>query len=143
MASVCLTKRCLASLYDVAPISHTYDSDKLEIRLVKGWIFLSIAIVGEVIATSALKSSEGFSRLAPSVLVLAGYSLAFYFLSLTLQFIPVGVAYAAWAGLGIVLVAAIAWLIHGQKLDMWAFVGIGLILSGVAVLNVLSKTSAH
>lgn len=109
----------------------------------KGWIFLSIAIVGEVIATSALKSSEGFSRLAPSVVVLAGYSLAFYFLSLTLQFIPVGVAYAAWAGLGIVLVAAIAWLIHGQRLDMWAFVGIGLILSGVAVLNLLSKTSAH
>ena len=109
----------------------------------KNWLFLAIALVGEVVATSALKSSEGFTRLAPSLIVLAGYSAAFYFLSLALKSIPVGIAYAVWAGLGIVLVAAIAWLFHGQKLDSWALVGMGLIISGVAVLNLLSKTSAH
>ena len=109
----------------------------------KNWFFLAIAIVGEVVATSALKSSEGFTRLAPSLIVLAGYSAAFYFLSLALKSIPVGIAYAVWAGLGIVLVAAIAWLFHGQKLDSWALVGMGLIISGVAVLYLLSKTSAH
>lgn len=109
----------------------------------KNWLFLGIAIVGEVIATSALKSSEGFTRLVPSVIVIAGYSLAFYFLSLALRTIPVGIAYAIWAGLGIVLVAALAWVFYGQKLDAWAFVGMGLIVSGVAVLNLLSKSAAH
>ncbi len=109
----------------------------------KSWLFLAIAIVGEVIATSALKPSEGFTRLVPSAVVVVGYGVAFYFLSLALKTIPVGVAYAVWAGLGIVLVAAIAWIIHGQKLDLWAFVGMGFIVSGVVVLNVLSKVSAH
>ncbi|BEA56660.1 quaternary ammonium compound efflux SMR transporter QacL [Escherichia coli] len=106
----------------------------------KNWLFLAIAIFGEVVATSALKSSHGFTKLVPSVVVVAGYGLAFYFLSLALKSIPVGIA---WAGLGIVLVAAIAWIFHGQKLDLWAFVGMGLIVSGVAVLNLLSKVSAH
>lgn len=109
----------------------------------KNWLFLAIAIVSEVIATSALKSSEGFTKLAPSLIVVAGYGAAFYFLSLTLKSIPVGIAYAVWSGIGIVLVAVIAWLLHGQKLDFWGFVGIGLIVSGVAVLNLLSRTSAH
>ncbi|HAT3667238.1 TPA: quaternary ammonium compound efflux SMR transporter QacL [Citrobacter freundii] len=109
----------------------------------KNWIFLAIAIFGEVVATSALKSSHGFTKLVPSVVVVAGYGLAFYFLSLALKSIPVGIAYAVWAGLGIVLVAAVAWIFHGQKLDLWAFVGMGLIVSGVAVLNLLSKVSAH
>lgn len=109
----------------------------------KNWLFLGVAIVGEVVATSALKSSEGFTRLTPSVVVLIGYGVAFYFLALALKSIPVGIAYAVWAGLGIVLVAAIAWMFHGQKLDAWALVGMGLIISGVAVLNLLSKTSAH
>ena len=109
----------------------------------KNWLFLAVAIIGEVIATSALKSSHGFTRLVPSVVVVAGYGVAFYFLSLALKSIPVGIAYAVWAGLGIVLVAGIAWVFHGQKLDLWAFVGIGLIISGVAVLNLLSKVSAH
>ena len=109
----------------------------------KNWLFLAVAIVGEVVATSALKSSEGFTRLVPSAIVLVGYGVAFYFLSLALKSIPVGIAYAVWAGLGIVLVATIAWIFHGQKLDLWAMVGMGLIISGVAVLNLLSKTSAH
>ena len=90
----------------------------------KGWLFLVIAIVGEVIATSALKSSEGFTKLAPSAVVIIGY-----FLSLVLKSIPVGVAYAVWSGLGVVIITAIAWLLHGQKLDAWGFVGMGLIIA--------------
>ncbi|KLJ02522.1 Qac family quaternary ammonium compound efflux SMR transporter [Luteimonas sp. FCS-9] len=109
----------------------------------KSWLLLAVAIVGEVVATSALKSSEGFTRPIPSAIVVVGYGLAFYALSLALKSIPVGIAYAVWAGLGIVLVTAIAWIFHGQKLDPWGFVGMGLIVSGVAVLNLLSKTSAH
>ncbi|HBW9766601.1 TPA: QacE family quaternary ammonium compound efflux SMR transporter, partial [Klebsiella pneumoniae] len=105
--------------------------------------FLVISIVGEVIATSALKSSEGFTKLAPSAVVIIGYGIAFYFLSLVLKSIPVGVAYAVWSGLGVVIITAIAWLLHGQKLDAWGFVGMGLIVSGVVVLNLLSKASAH
>ncbi|GHV00970.1 quaternary ammonium compound efflux SMR transporter QacE delta 1 [Campylobacterota bacterium] len=109
----------------------------------KNWLFLTIAIFGEVVATSALKSSSGFTKLIPSIVVVVGYGLAFYFLSLALRSIPMGVAYAVWAGLGIVLLLAIAWIFYGQKLDFWAFVGIGLIVSGVAVLNLLSKVSTH
>ena len=112
-------------------------------NILKNWLFLATAIISEVIATSALKSSEGFTRLVPSFIVVAGYAAAFYFLSLTLKSIPVGIAYAVWSGLGIVLVTAIAWVLHGQKLDMWGFVGVGFIISGVAVLNLLSKASVH
>ena len=109
----------------------------------KNWVFLFIAIVSETVATSALKSSEGFSRLWPSVLVVAGYSAAFYFLSLTLRTIPVGIAYAIWSGIGVVLIALAGWLIHGQRLDAPALIGIGLIVSGVIVMNVFSSSSAH
>ncbi len=107
------------------------------------YFFLAIAILSEVIATSALKSSDGSTKFVPSVIVVTGYAAAFYFLSITLKTIPVGIAYAVWSGLGVVLVTAVAWVLHGQKLDSWGFVGIGLIVSGVAVLNLLSKTSAH
>lgn len=109
----------------------------------KTWIILLVAIVSEVIATSALKASDGFSKLVPSVMVVVGYGLAFYFLSLTLKVMPVGVAYAVWAGLGIVLTAIIGWWLFGQRLDWAAFVGIGLILLGVVVINVFSNSSAH
>lgn len=109
----------------------------------KNWLFLAIAIVSEVAATSALKASEGFSRLWPSLLVAAGYAVAFYFLSLTLRAIPVGVAYAVWSGLGIVLVTALAWLLHGQKLDAPALFGMGLIVAGVLVMNLFSRSAAH
>ncbi len=108
-----------------------------------GWLLLTVAIVSEVIATSALKASEGFTRLVPSCIVVVGYGIAFYFLSLALKSLPVGIAYAAWAGLGIVLVSAVAWIIYGEKLDAWAFVGIGLILSGIMVLNLFSRAGAH
>ena len=107
----------------------------------KHWVYLIIAIIAEVVATSALKSSEGFSKLGPSLVTFFGYAIAFYLLALTLKAIPVGVAYAIWSGVGIVLVSAIAWVVFGQKLDFWGITGIGLIISGVAVLNLLSKTS--
>jgi len=109
----------------------------------KNGIFLLIAIVSETVATSALKSSEGFSRLWPSVLVVAGYSAAFYFLALTLRTIPVGIAYAIWSGVGVVLIALAGWLIYGQKLDAPALLGMGLIIAGVVVMNVFSTSSGH
>lgn len=107
------------------------------------WIYLAIAIVAEVIATSALKSADGFTRLVPSMVVVAGYSTAFYFLSLALRGVPVGVAYAVWSGVGIVLISLIAWLLHGQKLDAPAVVGMTLIVAGVVVLNVYSRAAVH
>ena len=109
----------------------------------RNWIYLAITILGEVVATSALKSSNGFTKPIPSAIVIIGYGFAFYFLSLALRSIPVGVAYAIWAGVGIVLVATIAWIFHGQKLDLWAMIGIGLIISGVAVLNLFSRSGTH
>jgi len=107
------------------------------------WLFLSIAIVAEVIATSALKSSAGFTRLWPSLLVAAGYGAAFYFLSLTLRSIPIGIAYAIWSGAGVVLIALIGWLLYGQQLDAPALAGMGLIVAGVVVINAFSKVTAH
>ncbi|WP_028302744.1 DMT family transporter [Oceanospirillum maris] len=109
----------------------------------KSWLFLATAIVAEVIATSALKSSEGFTKLWPSVIVVIGYGLAFWLLSITLKTIPVGIAYAVWAGAGVVLVALMGWFFFQQKLDAMGILGIGLILSGVFVLNVFSKSSVH
>ncbi|MCA1326491.1 SMR family transporter [Herbaspirillum sp. alder98] len=106
------------------------------------YLALGIAIVSEVIATSALRASDGFSRLWPSVAVVVGYGLAFYFLSVTLRTIPVGITYAIWSGLGIVLISAVAWVLFGQKLDLTAIIGMGLIIAGVLVLN-LSKSSVH
>jgi small multidrug resistance pump len=109
----------------------------------KNWLFLAIAIVSETIATSALKASDGFSRLVPSVAVVAGYGIAFYFLSLTLRTIPVGVAYAVWSGVGIMLISLVGWIVYGQKLDAAAIAGMALIVAGVVVMNVFSKSAAH
>lgn len=109
----------------------------------KGWLFLGAAIVAEVAATSGLKASEGFTKLWPSLLVIIGYTLAFYFLSQTLRVIPVGIAYAVWAGLGIVLIALAGWLVFGQKLDWPSLLGITLIITGVLVINIFSKTSVN
>ncbi|MBP7880514.1 MAG: multidrug efflux SMR transporter, partial [Acinetobacter sp.] len=89
----------------------------------KNWMFLFIAIIAEVIATSALKSSEGFTKPIASIIVVLGYIIAFYCLSLTLKTIPVGIAYAIWSGLGIVLISAVAWIVFDQKLDVWGIVG--------------------
>ena len=107
------------------------------------WWILAIAIIAEVIATSALKVSEGFTRLIPSLVVVIGYSIAFYGLALTLKVIPVGVAYAIWSGMGIVLVALIGWFVFDQKLDPAAIIGMVLIVAGVVVMNVFSASSGH
>lgn len=109
----------------------------------KNWLFLTIAITSEVVATTALKSSEGFSRFWPSLIVVVGYGIAFYALSMTLRTIPLGIAYAVWSGLGIVLVTLIAMMLYGQKLDMPAIIGIALIILGVVVINLFSKSSLH
>lgn len=107
------------------------------------WVALSIAIGAEVIATTALKSSEGFTRLWPSLVVVTGYAIAFYFLAVTLREMPVGVAYAVWSGAGVVLIALLGWLVHRQSLDAPALLGIGLIVAGVVVLNVFSSSTGH
>ena len=107
------------------------------------WIYLIVAVVGEVIGTTALKSSEGFTRLGPSVVVIGGYAVAFFFLSLTLRHMPVGVAYAMWPGVGTVLITLIGWVIFSQKLDLAAIAGIGLIVAGVVVLQLFSDASPH
>ena len=107
------------------------------------WVYLLLAIVSEVVATSALKSSESFSRLWPSVLTVVGYGVAFYLLSLTLREMPVGIAYAIWSGVGIVLVSLAAVVLFGQKLDLPALIGMGLIVAGVIVINGCSKSVVH
>jgi len=107
------------------------------------YLYLAIAIVAEVVATSALKVSEGFTRVTPSILVVLCYGVAFYFLSLVLKTVPVGVTYAIWSGLGIVLVTIVGAFVFGQKLDMAAIVGILLIITGVVVMNVFSSSVSH
>ena len=107
------------------------------------YVYLGIAILSEVIATSALKASNEFSRLLPSVVVVLGYAVAFYFLSLTLRTIPVGIAYAIWSGAGIVLIALVGMLWFGQSLDLPAILGMALIVAGVVVVNGFSKSVPH
>jgi multidrug transporter EmrE-like cation transporter len=107
------------------------------------YVYLAIAIVGEVVATSALKAAESFTKPLPSLLVVVGYGVAFYFLSVCLKSISVGVAYAMWSGLGVVLVTVAAAILYQQVPDVWAVVGMALIVAGVLVLNLLSKSVAH
>jgi len=107
------------------------------------WIYLTIAILSEVIATSSLKAADGFTRWAPSLIVVIGYSASFYFLSLTLRTLPVGVAYAIWSGVGVALVSLIGWAIYNQSLNLATFIGITLICIGVIVLTLFSKTVSH
>ena len=107
------------------------------------WFYLAIAITAEVMATTALKFSEGFTKLAPSLLVVAGYAGAFYFLSKVLDQIPISIAYAIWSGAGVALVGIVGWLWLGQKLDTGALVGIGLIIAGVLVINIFSQSASH
>lgn len=107
------------------------------------YLLLGIAIVAEVIATTALKAADGFSRLVPSVVVVLGYAIAFGCLSLTLKTLPTGIAYAIWSGVGIVLVSALGWFVHRQALDVPALIGLGLIIAGVLVVNLFSRSAAH
>ena len=103
------------------------------------FVYLGIAIVAEVIGTTSLKASQGFTQLWPSVLVVGGYGIAFYCLSLVLKTIPVGVTYAIWSGLGIVLISIVGWVVYKQALDLPAMVGMGLIIAGVIVINAFSR----
>ena len=107
------------------------------------YLYLVIAIVAEVIATSALKASDQFSKILPSIIVVIGYGVAFYYLSLVLKTIPIGVAYAIWSGAGIALVTVVGLVFFDQKLDFAAIIGISLIVAGVVVMNVFSKTVGH
>ena len=107
------------------------------------YLYLAVAIIAEVAATSALKASEEFTRLYPSIIVVVGYGVAFYFMTLVLRTIPVGITYAVWSGLGIVLVTIAGALLYKQIPDIAAVVGMGLIVSGVVVIFVFSKTVGH
>ena len=107
------------------------------------WLYLAIAIMSEVVATSALKATEEFTRFWPSLLVAIGYASAFYFLSLTLRTIPLGIAYAIWSGVGVALVSIVGWFIYHQSLSTGALIGIALIVSGVVVLNLSSTAVGH
>ncbi|BAE75173.1 Multidrug transporter EmrE [Sodalis glossinidius str. 'morsitans'] len=105
------------------------------------YLYLFIAIIAEVIATSSIKASAGFSKLTPSLLVIVGYAISFTLLSLVLKTIPVGIAYASWSGLGIVFVAIVSYFLYGQRLDAVAMFGIALIIAGVMIINLFSKTA--
>jgi len=109
----------------------------------KNYLFLLIAILFETIATSSLKASEQFTKIVPSLITVIGYIAAFYFLSLTLKTIPVGIAYAIWSGIGIVLITLAGIILFKQIPDLPAIIGMLLIVAGVVVINVFSKTSAH
>ncbi|WP_090137463.1 SMR family transporter [Kosakonia oryziphila] len=106
-------------------------------------IFLGIAIVFEVIATTALKSSDSFARLLPTIISIVGYCIAFWCLTIPMRTIPTGVIYAIWSGAGIVLIGIVGWLVHGQKLDLPAILGMGMIIAGVIIINLFSRSVAH
>ncbi len=107
------------------------------------YLYLAVAILSEVIGTSALKASDGFTKPLPSLVTAVAFAIAFYCLSLSLRTIPVGIAYAIWSGIGIVLISLIALVLFGQKLDAPALIGMGLILAGVLVINLFSRATAH
>ena len=107
------------------------------------WLALAIAICGEVIATSALKASNEFTRLIPSIVVVVGYGTAFYFMAISMRVLPVGIMYAIWSGMGIVLVSVIGWVVYKQALDLPSLIGMGLIIAGVIVINLFSKSVGH
>jgi small multidrug resistance pump len=109
----------------------------------RNYLLLVLAIVAEVIATTALARSDGFTKLLPAAVAIAGYAFAFWLLSFPLQTMPTGIVYAIWSGFGIVLITAVAWIWAKQPLDMPALIGLGLILAGVLVINLLSKSVVH
>lgn len=107
------------------------------------WLALAIAIIAEVIGTTALKASNEFSRLLPSLIVVVGYGTAFYFMSISMRVLPVGIMYAIWSGMGIVLISVLGWLIYRQTLDTPAMIGLVFIIAGVIIINVFSKSVGH
>lgn len=107
------------------------------------YIYLIIAVAAETIGTTALQASNQFTRLGPTVLVVIAYAIAFYFLGIALKYIPVGIAYALWSGLGIVLIACIGFAVFGQVLDLPAIIGLGMIIGGIVVIQVFSGSATH
>jgi len=109
----------------------------------KAYLILLLAVIAETIGTTSLQASQQFTRFWPSVLVIVSYGLAFYLLGLTLKFMPVGIVYAIWSGLGIVLIAIIGFIVFGQRLDWPAVLGLVMILTGILVIHLFSKTAGH
>lgn len=107
------------------------------------YLYLAVAILTETIGTSALKASEEFTKLVPSVIVLAGYGISFYFMTLVLRTIPIGITYAVWSGVGIVLISAVGAIFYQEILDLPAIIGMGLIVAGVIVIHLFSNTASH
>ena len=107
------------------------------------WFYLILAILSEVIATASLKSTEGFTKPIPSIIVLVGYCAAFYFLSLTLDTISIGVAYAIWSGVGVATITLVSFFLYDQKIDLAGIFGIGLIIAGVIVLRLFSESAVE
>lgn len=107
------------------------------------WLYLGVAILFETIGTTALKASDGMTRALPALVVVLAYALSFWLLALVLRVIPVGVAYAIWSGLGICFIATIGYFVFGQRLDLPALIGLGMIIAGIVVINVFSKTVGH
>lgn len=107
------------------------------------WIYLAAAILFETIGTTALQASRQFTRLGPSLLVVASYGVSFYLLAMTLAYMPVGVVYAIWSGLGICFIAAIAWIVFGQTLDTAAILGMALIIAGIVIIQMFSDSARH
>ena len=105
------------------------------------WVYLFLAIMSEEIATASLKSTEGFTKPIPSIIVLVGYCAAFYFLSLTLDTISIGVAYAIWSGVGVATITVVSYFLYDQKIDLAGILGIGLIIAGVIVLRLFSESA--
>lgn len=104
------------------------------------WLALSIAIVAEVIATSALKASNEFTQLVPTLIAVVGYSTAFYFMTISMRVLPIGIMYAIWSGMGIVLISIVGWLVYKQNLDLPAIIGMVLIIAGAVIINIFSKS---
>ena len=122
----------------IAPL---FDILEIVSNIMNNWVYLGLAIFSEVVATASLKSTEGFTRFVPSIVVLIGYCSAFYFLSLTLDTIPIGVAYAVWSGVGVATITVVSYVLYGQKIDTTGIVGIGLIIAGVVVLRLFSEST--
>jgi len=111
--------------------------------MVKNYTFLLLAIVAEVIATTALAKSESFTRLQPTVIAIVGYATAFWFLSFPMRVMPAGIVYAIWSGMGMVFISAIAWFWYQEALDLPAVIGLALIMAGVVIINAFSKSVQH
>lgn len=107
------------------------------------YVYLLLAVIAETVGTSAIQASHQFTRLGPSILVVIAYGISFYLLGLTLRTMPVGIVYSIWSGLGIVLIAAIGYVAFGQKLDLPALLGMGLIIAGIVVMQLFSDATPH